>query len=182
VDKSTGNYKRNTSTIIQDRDAQLAAEANEWARAEVRKWFDTNKVGFYSAADILANLDERVDAPSAWLRWLSEYATRYQMVRNSLVSLAKREFLETRQGMNALGREATEYQRARGLDDWQVVVQGGEEDSVTDLVTGWLRSNPRALKGCRAISITRRNSSSSEHTQAGPSRTPQGTVSRRRSR
>lgn len=180
TDKET--HKRNTSTIIQDRDAQLAAEANEWARAEVRRWFEDHKVGFYTAADIMAGLDERPDAPMAWVRWLSDYQTRYHMVRNSVVALAKREFLETRQGMNALGKEATEYQRARDLDDWQVVVQGGEEESVTDLVTGWLRSNPRALKGCRAISITRKASSSSEHSQTGPSRAPQGAVSRRRSR
>lgn len=175
-------HQRNTSTIIQDRDAQLAAEANEWARAEVRRWFETNKVGFYSAADVLAGLDERSDAPMAWVRWLSEYNTRYHMVRNAIVALHKREFLETRQGMNALGREATEYQRARDLDNWQVMVQGGEVESVTDLVTGWLRSNPKRFKGVAAITITRKASSSSEAPEHGPNRAQSSSVQRKRSR
>lgn len=156
--------KRTTSTVIQDRDSQLAAEANEWARAEVRKFFSTNKVGFFTPADVMQQLDEREDAPTAWLRWMSSYPTRYQMVRNACVAMHKREFLESRQEKNALGKDATSYQRARDLDDWQVTVKGGDVASVIDIVTGWLRSNPKALRGVAAIDITRKSKHSSEST------------------
>lgn len=155
--------KRSTSPVVQDRDAQLAAEANEWARGQTRQWFEDRKTGFYTPADILAALDERQDAPPAWWRWMSEYPTRYQMVRNACVALHRKEFLESRQELNANNREATSYQRARDLDDWRVAVEGGEQDSVTELVAGWLRSNPKALKGVRTIAITRRTGSRSEH-------------------
>ncbi len=178
--KTEREENRRTSTIIQDRDAQLAAEANEWARHESRRWFDDHKTGFYTPADILQGLDERADAPPAWLRWMSDYSTRYQMVRNACVALARKEFVDTRQEKNALGRDATSYQRARDLDSWQVVVAGGEEASVTDLVTWWLRENKRSLRGVRTIAIT--HGSSSESNQAGSSGTRSQSVQRRRSR
>ena len=170
--------KRSTSaTVIKDRDHQLAAEANEWARTETRRWFDTHTVGFFTPGDILIGLDEREDAPGAWLRWLSDYSTRYQMVRNACVALHKREYLESRQEKNALNRDATGYQRARDLDDWTVVVEGGEDANVSELIAGWLREHKRTLKSVRTIAITRKSLYSSESTTSarhGSNAAPQG--------
>ena len=147
--------KRSASHVVRERDRQLTAEANEWARQQTRRWFDEHKTGFYTASDILQSLDERRDAPGAWLRWLSDYPTRYQMVRNAFVSLAKRELLETRDEYNALNRPATAYQRASDLDVWTVAVDGDDVESVTALVVEWLRERKRALKGVRSIVISR---------------------------
>ncbi len=147
--------KRSASEIVRERDRQLTAEANEWARSETRRWFDEHKSGFYTPSDILEGLDERRDAPAAWLRWLGDYNTRYQMVRNALVSMAKRELLETRDEYNALNRPATAYQRASDLDAWTVKVEGEDIEGVTELVLEWLRERKRALKGIRAIAISR---------------------------
>jgi hypothetical protein len=130
----------------------------------VRRFYEEqHKEGFYLVSDILVWLDEREDAPAAWLRWLSQYQTRYAMVRNVCVSLARTGYLDTRQELNSLNKPATSYQRARDLDAWDVQVAGDDAESVTDLVTGWLRANPKALRGIRAISITRKPEKQQEY-------------------
>jgi len=78
------------------------------------------------------------------------------MVRNALVSLERKGVLEARQEYNALNKPATAYQRASDLDAWTVVVEGGEEQKVTDLLAEWLRENKRDLQGVRAIGIRTR--------------------------
>ena len=141
--------------MVRERDSQLTADANEWAREQTKRWFDEHRTGFYTASDILQSLDERRDAPGAWLRWLSEYPTRYQMVRNALVSMAKRELLETREEYNALNKPATAYQRASDLDAWTVTLEGDHVDGLSERVTEWLREHKRALIGLRSIVISR---------------------------
>lgn len=176
--------KRSTSPTIQDRDHRLAAEANDWSRIEVRKYFEAHPVGFFLPSDILLALDNREDAPTGWLRYLGDYQTRYSMVRNACTSLHKREFLEDRQELNALGKPATSYQRARDLDDWAVVVEGGEDGSVSDLITGWLREHKRTLKSVRTITITRKyktvneSTTSTRHNADAPSKVGPGKAAR----
>lgn len=174
-----------SSPVVQDRDAQLAAEANEWARGQVKAFFEANRTGFFLPGDILASLDADPNAPTAWIRWLSEYQTRYAMVRNPCVSLHKAGMLETRSEPNALGRESTSYQRARDLDDWTISVTPSDMSaSVIDIAAGWLRSNPRSLKGVEAIVITRKSSTSNAQDQRGGtgSKAPAQPVQRRRGR
>lgn len=151
--------KQRERTVHSERDAEWISEANAWAKSLTTVYFEqVGKTGQHTVADILAWLDNREDMPTAWIRWLDPrtYQTRYQMVRNACVTLAKEGYVETGETYNAKGKQAVSY-IAVPFDDWTVEVDPATDtDRVTGLVRGWVHAHRGELQSVQTIVITRR--------------------------
>jgi hypothetical protein len=153
-------HNRQESSAIQDRDAQLMELANAWGKAQVRRFFEERKSSGeqYTPADVLNALDERADAPAAWLRWADQYNTRFAIVRNACVAMARRGVLTAGSTTNALGRDAACYALSGDVAEWAVVVSPPDKaDRVLALVREWLEGNPAMFAGVTAITATRKD-------------------------
>lgn len=168
---------RTITPLVNARDRAWIAEANAWAKAMVHEYF-TQSTGLHTVADVLLWLDERKDAPQAWVRWLGQYQTRYGMVRNACVSLARDGYLDTSEFQNSKGRDAIAYTYTGATAAYTVDVHPRTEAArVTGMVRAWLHSQREHLAGVESINITLRKQSATNGT---PTRTSSGNPNVRR--
>lgn len=158
------------SSAPTERDMQWMAEANTWVRTAVPAYYERFSTGLHTVADVLVWLDSHPEVPTCWARWMSVYQTRYQMVRNACMALARDGYLETSETQNAKGRDAVAYSRVR-QPEWMIAVSpSAEADVVTALVRRWLHTNRNALRNVATITITQRKQSTPDGRRTAPDR------------
>jgi hypothetical protein len=140
--------------FVSQQDEQWIIEANAWCKAMVIAYFEEHTTGQHTVADVLPWLDNRPNVPTSWARWMSEYQTRYNMVRNACVALARENYLDTGRVPNAHGREAASYVY-RTPEPWAIEVHpSSEQERVTGLLRRWLHDHADELRTVSAIAIT----------------------------
>lgn len=146
--------KRTTAPEWTERDQQWMAEAKEWMTTQVDAFFDkaVAQPNYYTAADALGWVDTRSDLPVAYVRFLSEYDTRYNWAASLLDRMAKAGELEVGVTVNARNREARCYRRPRA-QEYEIQVEGPHAERIRTAITQWLAANPEL--GLDSLLITR---------------------------
>lgn len=148
---------KRTLGFVSGQDEAWILQANAWCKAMVIAYFEHHTTGQHTVADVLPWLDNRPDVPTAWARWMSEYQTRYQMVRNTCVSLAREQYLDTGRAPNAFGRDAVTFVY-RKPEPWAIEVHpASEQERVTGLLRRWLHENADELRTVSAIALTHKD-------------------------
>lgn len=140
------------------RDTEWLTEANAWCKAMVHQYWQDHRSGLHTVADLLVWLDTHPDVPREWVRWAGQYQTRYQMVRNACVTMARQGYLETSTTVNRNDREAVAYHYAGSPSDgWSVNVDDPTgSDQVAGLLRAWLFAHRKELADVRSITLLRR--------------------------
>lgn len=146
--------KRTTAPEWTERDQEWAATAKVWMEAQTNDFFDNavKQPNYYTAADVLGWIDTRQDLPTAYVRFLSDYDTRYNWTNALLERLGRAGELEVGTTINARNREARCYRRPRA-QDYDIQVEGPHAERIRTAITQWLALNPEL--GLDSLLITR---------------------------